>query len=193
MKIIVAEFRPKNLNKLPIFWKLVLDIIGTGYYHTGILIHNRYFEMYESGYRELPFTSFEQLNHDRGLIGANKYNAGDVIDFFEIPQEFSQEQIDVAIKWWQGKIKPGMFFGYIRFIELAFARTFRKLSEWYHRKTGKILLFAKTDAERQVRVCSGAVDECLRSIGCDLFPDFDETITVPGSFAKVLKISYKGI
>jgi hypothetical protein len=188
MNVYIAEFRPYDLKTTPFFWKLVLDVLGTGFYHTGVLIGNRYFEMFEKGYREIPFTSFEQLNKDRGQA----QKPPDAIDFVELPREFTKEELDKMIKWWTDKMKPGMFFGYIRFAELAFSKIFRKLSEWYYKKTGKVLIFARTDAEKTVRVCSSAVAECLKeSIGYDLFPELDETIVVPGWFANKFGITWK--
>jgi len=185
MKIFVAEFRPYDLKDTPFFWKLVLEINGTGYYHSGVLLGNRYFEMWEKGYRELPFSSFEQLIKDRGL----SQKPPDTIDFVEIPKEFTEEEIDGSIKWWTDKIKPGMFFGYLRFLELMFSKIFRWVSENYYKKTGKVLIYAKTEAEKSVRICSSAVDESIKIAGFDCFPEYDETIVVPGMFAKKFGVS----
>lgn len=187
MKVYIAEFRPYDLKTTPFFWKLVLDIVGTNYYHTGMVIGNRYFEAYDKGYRELKFTSFEQLNKDRG----QSQNPPDAIDFVLIPKEFSQEEIDIGIKYWQESIDKHLKFGFIRFAQLAFSKLFRWVSENYYKKTGKVLIYARTDAEKNVRVCSSSCGYALSKMGFDPFPELDETIVVPGWFAKKFGICWK--
>jgi hypothetical protein len=186
MKVYWAEFRPKDFKTAPFFWKIVLKICGT-HYHTGIVIGHRYFEMGPKGYCELPFESFEQLNHDRGLMA----NPPDVIDFVEIPYDFTDEQISTGINWWVKQARRGLGFGYTRFIELAFAGIFRKLSTWYFNVTGYELPFATTWFEKRIRVCSIAADVCTKTMGFDAFKNIDEYITVPGMSAHYYPVIWR--
>lgn len=187
MKLYICEFRPINIDKLNLFWKLGYKLIGTGYYHTGMVIGDTYYELVVEGYRSFPFTTFHELIEKRA------HPRHDTMDIIEIPHEFTEEEIQKCKAWWDQKIKDHVGYGWIRVISVLFYKTLRQLSNYYYKATGHVLQFAKTDAERSIRICSSAVDECPKdAVSYDLFPEYDEAITIPGLSVEKYGIMIKG-
>ncbi len=160
-------------------WKGSIFSFFTGqkYTHTEMVIVQKNYGLTDKGYHAEPIKSLKQW---LGQPGHEKVEA------FNVPVNFAPKQIKAGKAWWKARIKEGKGYGFFKLATMALTSPLVGLYRSIFRRTGKphkpfLDIFDQQD------VCSVAVDQCLKAMGYDCFPELSERVIPPGYFAKKFK------
>jgi hypothetical protein len=104
---------------------------------------------------------------------------------FRVPFDFTEKQIRKGLKWWKKKEDSKKWYGYTKLLTFLWLVPMRPFMKKYYEKKGRP--YTPKINFKKSEVCSVAVDRCLKHMGYDMFPEFDERVTWPGLFAEKLK------
>jgi hypothetical protein len=176
MKVYIIEFKTVN----DIISKAIQFVTRKKYTHTEIFFDN-------TNYGLVPFTKTNDYSKTKykSIEDYLKNNPNkDRTVAFEVPYDFTKEQINKMHKWWEKRIISDKKYGYITLLSFLWRVPLRLFYREYYKHKKEPFDIKFMTCEDQ---CSISVDLTLKVGGYDLFPEFDERTTYPGLFAEKLK------
>jgi hypothetical protein len=173
VKCYVIEFK-KTRNILS---QITTFITKQNYSHTGMFFDKHYYELDAwDSYKNEPDYQIKLYKGIKDYLAVNPDKK--VTEAFELPHDFKYDDIEKGHKWWISRKDKKYGFGRLfSFLWIVPLRPFFMRRYIVTGKSFKPFLELKGD------VCSIAVDKCLKEMGFDAFPEFNERVTYPGLFA----------